>query len=125
MGQRARYCRRGRSTRSSHLSPLSGKDDLAREIILSWYGWYCVKLQRIVSGPACTLDKLREIVHHEFSAATDHSEAFVGSSARLLAYDCDLIGEGGKEHDVRGRTDPTLLRCVQPPQHRRRDGLLS
>jgi AcrR family transcriptional regulator len=55
----------------------AGKDELAREIFLSWYGWYCAELQRIVSGPAGTLDKLREIVRHEFSAVTDHSEAFV------------------------------------------------
>lgn len=55
----------------------AGKDDLAREIFLSWYGWYCEKLHDIVSGPAGTLDKLREIVRHEFSAVTDHSEAFV------------------------------------------------
>jgi AcrR family transcriptional regulator len=55
----------------------AGKDDLAREIFLSWYGWYCEKLQDIVSSPAGTLDKLREIVRHEFSAVTDHSEAFV------------------------------------------------
>ena len=55
----------------------AGKDDLAREIFLSWYGWYCEKLQDIVSGPAGTLGKLREIVRHEFSAVTDHSEAFV------------------------------------------------
>src|SRR5713226_8505499 len=55
----------------------AGKDDLAREIFLSWYGWYCEKLQSIVSGPDGTLDKLREIVRHEFSAVTDHSEAFV------------------------------------------------
>jgi AcrR family transcriptional regulator len=55
----------------------AGKDELAREIFLSWYGWYCEKLQRIVSGPGGTLDKLREIVGHEFSAVTDHSAAFV------------------------------------------------
>lgn len=55
----------------------AGKDDLAREIFLSWYGWYSGKLQDIVSGPAGTLDKLREVVRHEFSAVTDHSEAFV------------------------------------------------
>jgi AcrR family transcriptional regulator len=55
----------------------AGKDDLAREIFLSWYGWYCEKLQDIASSPAGTLDKLREIVRHEFSAVTDHSEAFV------------------------------------------------
>jgi len=55
----------------------AGKDDLAREIFLSWYGWYSGKLQRIVSGRAGTLDKLREIVRREFSAVTDHSAAFV------------------------------------------------
>jgi len=55
----------------------AGKDDLARGIFLSWYGWYCEKLQSIVSGPAGTLDKLRDIVRHEFSAVTKHSEAFV------------------------------------------------
>jgi AcrR family transcriptional regulator len=55
----------------------AGKDDLASEIFLSWYGWYCDKLQRIVNGPGGTLDKLDEIVRHEFSAVTDHSEAFV------------------------------------------------
>jgi AcrR family transcriptional regulator len=55
----------------------AGKDELAREIFLSWYGWYCEKLQRIVSGPGGALDKLQEIVRHEFSAVTDHSAAFV------------------------------------------------
>jgi AcrR family transcriptional regulator len=55
----------------------TGKNDLAREIFQSWYGWYCRELQRIVSGPGGTLDKLREIVGHEFSTVTDHSEAFV------------------------------------------------
>jgi AcrR family transcriptional regulator len=55
----------------------AGKDDLAREIFLSWYGWYCEKLEAIVSGSGGTLDKLREIVGHEFSAVTEHSEAFV------------------------------------------------
>jgi AcrR family transcriptional regulator len=55
----------------------ASKDDLAREIFLSWYGWYCGELQRIASGSGGTLDKLREIVGHEFSAVTQHSEAFV------------------------------------------------
>jgi len=55
----------------------AGKDDLAREIFLSWYGWYCGELLRIVSGPGSTLDKIHQIVLHEFSAVTEHSEAFV------------------------------------------------
>ena len=33
--------------------------------------------QRITSGSAGTLDQLREIVGHEFSAVTEHGEAFV------------------------------------------------
>ncbi len=55
----------------------AGKAELAREIFLSWYGWYCTELQRIVNGSASTLDQLREIVRHEFSAVMDHSNAFV------------------------------------------------
>ena len=54
-----------------------GKDDLAREIFMSWYGWHCRELQRIVNGPGGTLDKVRQIVRHEFAAVTDHGEAFV------------------------------------------------
>ena len=55
----------------------AGKDELAREIFLSWYGWYCTALERIIHGSGATLDKLRQIVRCEFSAATEHSEAFV------------------------------------------------
>ncbi|HKA54939.1 MAG TPA: helix-turn-helix domain-containing protein, partial [Candidatus Binatia bacterium] len=55
----------------------ASKDELAREIFLSWYGWYCTELQRIVNGPAGTLEQLREIVRHEFAAAANHSNAFV------------------------------------------------
>jgi AcrR family transcriptional regulator len=55
----------------------ASKNELARKIFLSWYGWYCRELQRITSGSGGTLDKLREIVVHEFSAVTNHSEAFV------------------------------------------------
>jgi len=55
----------------------TGKDELAREIFLSWYGWHCAELQRIVSGSGNTLDQLHELVGQEFSAATEHAEAFV------------------------------------------------
>lgn len=55
----------------------ASKEALSREIFLSWYGWYCTELQRIVNGSAGTLEQLREIVRHEFSAVTDHSSAFV------------------------------------------------
>jgi AcrR family transcriptional regulator len=55
----------------------SGKDDLAREIFLSWYGWHCRELLRIVNGPGSALEKIRRIVRHDFAAVTDHGEAFV------------------------------------------------
>lgn len=55
----------------------AGKDDLAREIFLSWYGWHCRELERIVSGPGSALEKVRRIVSHDFAAVTDHGEAFV------------------------------------------------
>jgi AcrR family transcriptional regulator len=55
----------------------TGKEELARDIFLSWYGWHCAELQRIVNGPGSTLEQLRKIAGHEFSAATEHSEAFV------------------------------------------------
>ena len=54
-----------------------GKDELARDIFLSWYGWYCTELERIVNSSASTVEQLREIVCHEFSAVTDYSHAFV------------------------------------------------
>ena len=55
----------------------ASKDELAREIFLSWYGWYCTELQRIANNSASTVEQLREIVRHEFAAATNHSHAFV------------------------------------------------
>jgi AcrR family transcriptional regulator len=55
----------------------AGKDDLAREIFMSWYGWHCRELERIVTGPDSALEKVRRIVRHDFAAVTDHGEAFV------------------------------------------------
>ena len=55
----------------------AGKEEMSREIFLSWYGWHTGELHRIVGGPGGTSERLREIVRHEFAAATDHSEAFV------------------------------------------------
>jgi AcrR family transcriptional regulator len=55
----------------------ASKEELTRAIFLSWYGWYCAELRRIVDGPAATAEQLRAIVRHEFAAVTDHSDAFV------------------------------------------------
>jgi AcrR family transcriptional regulator len=54
-----------------------GKEELAREIFLSWYGWYTGELHRIVDGSGAGSERLGEIVRHEFAAANDHSEAFI------------------------------------------------
>jgi AcrR family transcriptional regulator len=65
----------------------TGKEELARDIFMSWYGWHCTELQRIVNGSGNTLDQLREIVGHEFSAVTEHSDAFLyfcGNEARFV-----------------------------------------
>lgn len=55
----------------------TGKGELARDIFLSWYGWHCTELRRIVDGPGGVVDQLRKMVAHEFLAAAEHSEAFV------------------------------------------------
>lgn len=55
----------------------AGKEELAREIFLSWYRWYTNELQRIVCGPGTTLELIDGMVRHEFEAATSHGEAFV------------------------------------------------
>jgi len=71
----------------------TGKEELARDIFLSWYGWHCTELQQIVNGSGSTLEQLRKIVAHEFLAVTEYSEAFVyfcENEARFLR---DLSGE--------------------------------
>lgn len=55
----------------------AGKEELAREIFLSWYGWHTGELHRIVGGPGAASERLRGIVAHEFAAASDHAEAFI------------------------------------------------
>jgi AcrR family transcriptional regulator len=100
----------------------TGKEELARDIFLSWYGWHCNELQRIVSGPDGTVEQLRKIVAQEFLAATEHGQAFVyvcqnegrfvrdlprqiASSRRLLTA---FIKAGQKRGEIRPAT-PELL----------------
>ncbi len=71
----------------------ASKEELTREIFLSWYGWYCAELQRIVNGSANTLEQLREIVRHEFAAVTDHSNAFVYFCENEARFAHDLPAE--------------------------------
>lgn len=67
-----------------------GKEELAREIFLSWYRWYTDALQRIVSGSGTTLELVEGMVRHEFEAATNHSEAFVYFCDNELRFVADL-----------------------------------
>src|SRR5262249_7727097 len=75
----------------------TGKEELARDIFMSWYGWHCTKLQRIVSGSGNTLDQLPEIVGHEFSAVTAHRDAVTHTcwhGARFLRHAAPWITDG-------------------------------
>src|SRR5579885_857133 len=70
----------------------TGKEELARDIFLSWYGWHSAELQRIVNGPGSARERLRKIVAHEFSAATRHSEAFIYFCENEARFVRDLPG---------------------------------
>ena len=67
-----------------------GKEELAREIFLSWYRWYTDALQRIVSGSGTTLELVEGMVRHEFEAASNHGEAFVYFFDNELRFVADL-----------------------------------
>jgi AcrR family transcriptional regulator len=53
-----------------------GKDEMSREIFVSWYGWYSRQLREIVCGPGGTKEKVYGAARLELSAAAEHSEAF-------------------------------------------------
>ncbi|MBF6571495.1 MAG: TetR/AcrR family transcriptional regulator [Candidatus Binataceae bacterium] len=99
-----------------------GKEDLAREIFLSWYRWYTAELQGIVCGPGDTSEQLRGIVRHEFAAATYHSDPFVYFCDNELRFVRELPSDvtsvrriltsfivAGQEHGEIRTGDPRLL----------------
>ena len=53
------------------------KEELAREIFLSWYVWHCQQVNQIVTGSENTKEKLRNVVRQEFTAAESYPEAFL------------------------------------------------
>jgi AcrR family transcriptional regulator len=55
----------------------AGKEELAREIFLSWYVWHCQQVKQIVTGSQSTKEKLHSIVRQEFTVAQSYSEAFL------------------------------------------------
>jgi AcrR family transcriptional regulator len=54
----------------------ASKEELSREIFVSWYGWYSRQLREIVCGPGDTKEKVYGAARLELSAAMEHTEAF-------------------------------------------------
>jgi AcrR family transcriptional regulator len=93
----------------------AGKEELSRDIFVSWYGWYSRQLRAIVRGPGDTQEKVHGVARLELAAATEHSEAFTyfcENEARFLralpagvprARDVfiALITEGQKRREVK------------------------
>ena len=54
----------------------ASKEEMSREIFVSWYGWYSRQLREIVRGPGGTKEKVYGAARLELSAALEHTEAF-------------------------------------------------
>ena len=54
----------------------ASKEDLSREIFVSWYGWYSRQLREIVRGPGDSKEKVYAAARLELAAALEHTEAF-------------------------------------------------
>jgi AcrR family transcriptional regulator len=93
----------------------ASKEEMSREIFVSWYGWYSRQLRAIVRGPGDTKDKVYGIARVELAAAAEHTEAFTyfcENEARFLrslpasvprARDVfiELVTEGQKRREVK------------------------
>jgi AcrR family transcriptional regulator len=93
----------------------ASKEEMSREIFVSWYGWYSRQLREIVRGPGNTKGKVYDVARLELAAAAEHAEAFTyfcENEARFLsalpagvprARDVfiELIAEGQKRHEVK------------------------
>ncbi len=55
----------------------TGKEELAREIFLSWYVSHYREANQIVTGSGSIKEKLHSLVHQEFAAAESYPEAFL------------------------------------------------
>ena len=53
------------------------KEEMSRDIFVSWYGWYSRQLDAIVRGPGGAKDKVYGVARLELSAAEEHTEAFI------------------------------------------------
>jgi len=93
----------------------ASKEELTREIFLSWYGWYSRQLRELVRGPGDTKEKVHGVARLELAAAEEHTEAFTyfcENEARFLrslpaevprARDVfiELITQGQKRREIK------------------------
>ncbi len=93
----------------------SGKDELSREIFVSWYGWYSRQLRDVVRGSGASKERLRSVAGVELSVVQKHTDAFVyfceneprfirslpAAVPRASDVFVELITEGQKRHEVK------------------------
>src|SRR5258708_21860933 len=53
------------------------KEQMSREIFVSWYGWYSRRLRDIVRGVGGTREKIAAVTRLELSIAAEHTDAFI------------------------------------------------
>jgi AcrR family transcriptional regulator len=54
----------------------ASKDEMSREIFVSWYGWYSRQLREIVRGSGDMKEKVHSVARLELSAAEEHTDAY-------------------------------------------------
>ena len=62
------------------------KEELAREIFLSWYGWHCQQVHQLVTAAGSRKERLRGIVGQEFTVAERYPEAFLYFCANEMKF---------------------------------------
>src|SRR6266853_241268 len=54
----------------------ASKEEMSREIFVSWYGWYSRQLREIVRSTGSTKEKVYGAARLELSAVEEHTEAY-------------------------------------------------
>jgi AcrR family transcriptional regulator len=54
----------------------ASKEEMSREIFVSWYGWYSRQLRKIIRGSGDTKARVSSAARLELSAAKEHTQAF-------------------------------------------------
>jgi AcrR family transcriptional regulator len=88
-----------------------GKEQMSREIFVSWYGWYSRQLRDIVWGVGSTQEKVAAMARLELSTATEHTDAFSYFCENEIRFLRSLPA------DV-PRTDELLIELVKDGQKR-------